>query len=129
MSLAESILCEAEKNWELFEFVRFIRAAYAKELEAESQAQPPADGLRERFEKYLFDSGLGTGNTLVEVIPVAVDFMAREQAAPTEPKWICDGCEREYDEYVNGCPSCSEQGLHFSVRQAAAPPAGEGSKK
>jgi hypothetical protein len=36
--------------------------------------------------------------------------------------WVCEGCDTCYAEYVNGCPKCSDKGLHFSVRQLNPPP-------
>ena len=32
-------------------------------------------------------------------------------------QWVCEGCGAVFAEYINGCPHCSEHGLHFSVRQ------------
>lgn len=59
-----------------------------------------------------------------ELAAVFAKEYAASQTASPEPKWVCDGCRAEYAEYINGCPKCSDKGLHFSVRQKAEQPAG-----
>ena len=58
------------------------------------------------------------GSSFEDDAPLTLTKFSRQQ----EPPWICDNpdCRTEYAEYVNGCPKCSENKLHFSVRQHAA---------
>ena len=38
--------------------------------------------------------------------------------------WQCETCETIYDEYINGCPHCSDEGIRSGVREVPGPRCG-----